>query len=240
MISSRSRRSLVGATLAVLIGLSVGRGSAASLSLSSQMLTPYRTCVLSAIPTTTASVVDATVKQGSATSNFGTATTSVVSSASGANQRSYVRFDLTACSPSIPSTATVRLATLRLYLSGLPTACRTIDVFRVTASWTETGLTWTNQPFGTTINNPASGSRTAAIAVGTPSGCANLAAGYIVGGSVTADVAAFVAGSTSNFGWMLRDDVEGSSTTRTSTFSAKELAAVGQVPQLVVTYVAVP
>jgi hypothetical protein len=240
MISSRSRRSVVGATLALLVGLSVGRGSAASLSLSSQMLTPYRTCLLSATPTTTASVVDATVKQASATTNFGGATTTIVSSASGANQRTYVRFDLSTCSPSIPSTATVRLATLRLYLSAVPAACRTIDVFRVTASWTETGLTWNNQPFGTTINNPASGSRTAAIAIGTPVGCTNQAAGYVAGGSVTADVAAYVGGSASNFGWMLRDDVEGSATTRTSTFSAKELASVGQVPQLVITYVAVP
>jgi hypothetical protein len=240
MIWSPARWSVVGAALALLVGLSVTRGSAASLSLSSQMLTPYRTCGVSATPTTTGSVADTTVKQASATTAFGTATTSVVSSASSANQRAYLRFDLTACSPSIPSTATIRLATLRLYLSGVPAACRTIDVFRVSSTWTEAGLTWNSQPFGTTINNPASGSRTAAIAVGTPAGCTNQAAGYAAGGSVTADVAAFVAGSATNFGWMLRDDVEGSSTTRTSTFSAKNLGTIGQVPQLTITYVLVP
>jgi hypothetical protein len=39
---------------------------------------------------------------------------------------------------------------------------------------------------------------------------------------------------------MIRDDVEGSLTTRTATFSAKELGTVAQGPQLVVTYVTVP
>jgi hypothetical protein len=227
------------AALSLLVGLSVSRGAAASLNVSSQKLTPYRTCLVSATPATTPAVADATVMQASATTNFGSATTSATSSGSSANQRAYVRFDLTSCSPTIASSATIRLATLRLYLSGVPAACRTLDVFRVTASWTESGLTWNNQPFGTTVNNPASGSRSAAIAVGTPSGCTYQAAGYVAA-SVTTDVAAFVAGSASNFGWMLRDDVESSATVRTSTFSAKELATVGQVPELAITYVVVP
>jgi hypothetical protein len=61
-----------------------------------------------------------------------------------------------------------------------------------------------------------------------------------VGGTVTTDVASFVSGGASNFGWMLRDDVEGSSTTRTVTVSSKQLGTIAQEPQLVVTYVAVP
>jgi hypothetical protein len=65
-------------------------------------------------------------------------------------------------------------------------------------------------------------------------------AGYVTGAAVTSDVAAWVAGSASNFGWMIRDDAEGSVTTRTATFSAKDLGTIAQVPQLVVTYVAVP
>ena len=74
-----------------------------------------------------------------------------------------------------------------------------------------------------------------------PAGCQNLAAGtYVVGGTVTADVASFVSGASTNLGWMIRDDVEGSGATRTTTFSAKELGTVAQEPQLVVTYVTVP
>jgi len=215
-------------------------GSAASLSLTSQTLTPYRTCTISATPATTTSVIDATVRQASPTSNFGSLTSLTVASASAANQRSYLKFGLEACSPAIPSTATVRLATLRLYMTAIPAACRTIDLFRVGSSWSESGITWNSQPFGTAINNPASGSRTGTFNVGTPSGCQNQAAGYVVGGTVTSDVAAFVAGTSTNFGWMARDDVEGSSTVRTTTLSSEELASVGQVPQLVVTYVTVP
>jgi len=233
-----SRLSLIVA-FAALLGTT--SASAASLSLSSQALTPYRTCTITATPATTTALFDTTVRQGSAASNFGTLTSTNVSSGSAINQRAYLRFDLTTCSPAIPTTAVVRLATLRIYLTAVPAACRTIDVFAATASWTETGITWNNQPFGTAINNPPTASRSGSFTVGTPAGCQNQATGvYLVGGTVTSDVAAFVAGSATNFGWMLRDDTEGSATTRTVTFSSKELATVGQAPQLVVTYVAVP
>jgi hypothetical protein len=39
---------------------------------------------------------------------------------------------------------------------------------------------------------------------------------------------------------MIRDDAEGSSTTRTTTFSTKNLGTLAQAPQLVVTYVTAP
>jgi hypothetical protein len=220
---------VVSGTMAVQIG------AAASLSVNSQQITPYRSCTVTATPSSTTAVIDAGVRQGTPTTNFGTSTTNSVSSAAAANQRIYIRFDLTQCSPTIPSAATVRLATLRMYMSAVPAACRTIDIFRSTATWTEAAITWNNQPFGTTLNNPASGSRTGSFDVGTPAGCQNQAAGYTVGGTVTTDVAAFVSGTT-NYGWMLRDDVESSATTRTSTFSAKNLGTLAQAPQLVITY----
>jgi hypothetical protein len=231
----------LGLVLCVIVTLCAPSAFAASLTLTTQTFTPYRTCTITATPATTSAVVDANVRQGSPTTNFGTVTSTNVSSGSGINQRAYLRFDLTTCVPAIPSGAVVRLATLRLYLTGVPAACRTIDVYAATASWTETGITWNNQPFGSAINNPATGSRSGSFTVGTPAGCQNQATGtYLVGGTVTSDVAAFVAGSVTNFGWMLRDDTEGSFTTRTVTFSNKELATVGQAPQLVVTYVTVP
>jgi len=237
------RRRLVTALAAVVAATVLGLGiaSAAGLSLTSQKFTPYRTCTLTATPATTTAVTDASVRQGSATSNFGTQTTNNVASSSGANRRLYIRFDLSICSPAMPASATVRLATLRMYVTALPSSCRTVDIFRVTASWTETAITWNNQPFGTATNNPASGAASDTYTAGTPAGCQNLtASSYIVGAVVTSDVAAFVAGTATNYGWMLRDDVEGSATTYTQTYSAKELAAVAQAPQLVVTYVVVP
>ena len=225
--------------LSLVTGLSATTGFAASLPVASQSLTPLRTCSVTATPATTTSVADAAVRQGSPASNFGTTTSMDVASGNGANRRIHVRFDLAGCSPAIPSTAIVRTAMLRLYMTTVPGMCRTLDIFRVTTSWTEPGVTWNNQPFGTTINNPASGSRTDSFDVGTPGSCENRVTGYVSGASVTADVAAYVAGTTNN-GWMIRDDTEGSSTTRTGTFSTKELATIAQAPQLVVTYVTAP
>jgi hypothetical protein len=238
------RGSLIAIVAGIAIGLAASRGlvpaAAASLNLTSENLTPYRTCTLSATPTTTTSVIDSNVRQATATTNFGTTTTMLISSATAANQRIYLKFDLAACAPAIPSTAIVRLATLRLYATVLPAACRTVDVFRVTATWAEATITWNNQPFGTTLNNPAAGSRTDSYDIGTVAGCENLTANaYVVGATVTSDVASFVAGSATNFGWMLRDDVEASGTARSSTYSTKNLGTVPQVPQLVITYVTV-
>jgi len=216
-------------------------GFAASLNIASQAYTPYRTCVLNGTPSTTTAAIDASVRQASATTNFGTVTTNDVASGSAANRRLYIRFDLTQCNPAIPTSAVVRLATLRMYVTVLPAVCRTTDIFRVTATWTEAAITWNNQPFGTAINNPASGTATDTYAAGTPAGCENLTVNsYVTGAVVTADVAAFVAGTATNFGWMLRDDVEGSATLRTQTYAAKNLGTASQAPQLVVTYVTVP
>ncbi len=224
----------------IVLGVGLLPGSAASLSLTSQKFTPYRTCTISATPTTTTAVTDTTARQGTPAGNFGAVTPLTVSSGSAINQRTYLRFDMTVCTPAIPASATVRLATMRLYMSAVPAACRVLDIFRVTAAWGETTLTWNNQPFGTAINNPPTASRSGTFSVGTPAGCQNQAAGYVVGGTLTTDLASFVAGGATNFGWMIRDDVEGSATTRTATFTAKELGTIVQEPQLVITYVTVP
>lgn len=235
-----TRRLERAATIAVggLLGVGLVVGSAAGLSLTSQALTVLRTCTVTATPATTTAVSDTSVRQGAATTNFGTATALDVASGNNLNRRTYLRFDLTVCSPAIPAGAVIRLATLRLFMSAVPGACRTIDIFRVTAAWTEAAITWNNQPFGTAINNPATAARTDSFGAGTPVGCENTAAGYVLGAVVTADVGAFTSGAATNNGWMLRDDAEGSATLRTTTFSAKNLGTVTQAPQLIVTYVA--
>lgn len=211
--------------------------SAAGLDLAPTAFGTTMTCTLTATPTTTTVVADAEVRQSNATTNYGTQTTMTVTSSGTANRRAYVRFDLGACSPAIPSTAIVDVARLRLYVTALPSTCRTIDLFAVGTAWSETTLTWSNQPFGTALNNPASAARTDSFNAGTPTGCENRTTGtYIAGAEVTADVAAFVAGSATNFGWMLRDDVEGAGSAQTLTISAKQLGTLAQAPQLIVTY----
>jgi len=232
---------VLAAAAGILLGAGIVTGFAAGLTLTSQDLTPYRTCTITATPATTTAVADTTAQQGSASTNFGSATAITVSSSNSVNQRIYIRFDLTSCSPAIPASATVRLATLRLYMTAVPAACRVLDLFAPTIAWGEATLTWNNQPFGTSLNNPVTGSRTGTFSVGTPAGCQNQSTGaYVTGGTVTSDVAKFVAGTATNFGWMIRDDTEATSPARTATFSAKELATVAQEPQLVITYVTVP
>jgi hypothetical protein len=220
--------------------VAVGVGVTTSLSLTSQTMTPYRTCIVSGTPASTTVVADTSVRQLTPTSNYGTSTTNDVASSLAQNRRLYIRFDYSLCSPAIPASATVRLATLRMYVSALPAACRTLDLFRVTASWTESAITWNNQPFGTTVNNPPTANRTGSFDVGTPVGCRNRVVGFTTGAVVTTDVAAWIAGSATNYGWMVRDDVENSATARTSTFSAKDLGIAAQAPELVITYVTVP
>ena len=89
---------------------------------------------------------DSYVVQNQGDTNYGTETTMEVRSYDalfGAqNRRSFVEFDLS----SISSAATILSATTRLYLATAPAGSRYYDLHRVTASWTETGITWNNQP----------------------------------------------------------------------------------------------
>jgi hypothetical protein len=229
----RYRKTAFAIAFAVAFGAS--SAFAASLTVNSNTLTTFHTCVATAVASSSTVSVDSFVNQGNTGQNNGTSTTMTVNSAS-SNTRTYVQFDLTKCVPAIPSTATVRVATLRLYTTVVPSVCRTHDIFRVTTAWTETGITWANQPFGTTINNPASGSATSQMVIGTGCAANTTANAYVTGWNVTSDVAAFVAGTATNDGWMIRDDVEGSSTARNSTYESSEIGAANKGPQLVIDY----
>ncbi|HEY3211248.1 MAG TPA: DNRLRE domain-containing protein [Actinomycetota bacterium] len=229
-----------GLVLLGIVHLVAEPGLAATISLTSKPLTVYRTCTLTATPNTTTAETDSYVEQASANSNNGTAATMDVQSRNNANRRVYVRFDLARCRPSIPSSSTVTNALLRLFVTAIPGVCRTEDAFRSAASWTETGVTWNNQPFGTSVNNPPSSQRTDAITVGAAP-CQNSTANvYVSGWSVIPDVQAFVSGTATNYGWMIRDDAENSATTRNARFSSKEANLLAQSPQLVITYIASP
>jgi hypothetical protein len=204
-------------------------GMASSLSVTSANLTSYRTCVVQGYPSTTTAESDTYVAQDTGTSNFGTAATMDVQSRSTSkNRRSYVKFDLTKCSPAIASTASVKVATLRLMVTVLASSCRTDDVYRVTATWTETGITWNTSPTN-------AGTLTSAANVGTAP-CTTSAANTYVNWDVTSEVATFVAGTATNFGWMVRDRTENSAGTNVNTYVTKETGILGTAPQLVVNY----
>jgi hypothetical protein len=194
---------------------------AASLSLSPKALVvytsassvPVSSCTLTAAGDTYAD--GAVLNQGT---NFGTATQLHVRSDALGNKRSFVRFDVSSC---IPSGARIKTATMSLFLATAPGASRTHQAHRVTASWDETTLTWSNQPG--VVASP-----TDSVATGTTN---NVTLSW----TVTSDVQAFADG-TANNGWRLADSAEGSLGAQEGRYNSREHAAVGQRPSLSITY----
>jgi hypothetical protein len=210
----------------LLIGGAVG--FAASLALTPKALAVFTSA--SSVPISTCTLTpaaDTYAYQDSSGSNFGTATTLHVRSAetgfiltSPDNKRSFARFDLSSC--SIPTSARVLTATMRLFMSTAPSATRTYQVHRVTQAWGETTLDWDNQP--------------TAVATATASAATGTTSNVTIQWNVLADVNAFVAGTTTNQGWRVRDSVETSGTAREGRFNAREHATVSQRPSLAITY----
>jgi hypothetical protein len=207
--------------------LASGVGFAAALAITPRALTvytspdtvPISTCTL------TAPVADTYAHEGSSGGNFGTATTLHVRSAVVLvvipdNKRSFVRFDLSSC--SIPSSARVETARLKLFLSTAPGQNRTFQVHRVTAPWGETTLTWGNQP-------SVAGSVTSSVGTGTTSN-------VYLEWDVLADVRAFVDGTLTDNGWRVKDSTESSGSAFEGRFNSREHATAAQRPSLVVTY----
>jgi hypothetical protein len=85
---------------------------------------------------------DAWLEQNSSSSNKGTdSDLKVKAQGSTDNFRAVVRFAF----PTLPAGCEVETATLRMYASSAKTG-RTLQALRLTATWTETGVTWANQP----------------------------------------------------------------------------------------------
>ena len=132
-------------------------------------------------------------------------------------KRSFVLFDLS----SIPAGSTISSATLDLCAVAVPAATRTYQIERVTAAWTESGITWSNQP------TVAAAPSATATTPSTP-GCMTWA--------VTADVQDWVQGLASNFGWRVRDSSEGTGPALTTFRTHEDVAVPSEQPKLTVTY----
>jgi hypothetical protein len=206
--------------------------SATTLTVTPKPASAFRTCILSGYPTTSTAVADTWADENGKTSNKGGGTIVQVTSRSGHNKRAFLRFDLTKCAPVLASTASVKQATLRLFLSQRPESTRTYNVERVvtpcpesaTTCWTEGGLTWNNQPsVSATVTSNLSLTSASAL--------------QYYDGDVTADAAAFVAGTASNYGWRIADSAEGNATAVNAQFRTKNTTGnAAGAPQLVITY----
>jgi hypothetical protein len=168
---------------------------------------------------TPAPAADSHVSELLLLSNFGTSATLDVRSLLLDNARAFVRFDIGSC--SIPGNALVVGASLELRLLTAPSASRTHDVYRTTAAWTETGVTWSNQP-------GVAGTATASAEAGT-------APNVTLTWDVTTDVRAFVSG-TANHGWRLSDRTESSVTSRAAQYGSRQHGTPGSRPMLSITY----
>jgi hypothetical protein len=130
----------------------------------------------------------------------------------------FVRFDVS----SIPAGSAVTHASLMLCFSSDPGGAqgRIHELRRVTSDWTETGVTWNNEPtVSTTVTD--------AITVPSGSQCVTF--------TVTADVQAWVDGAP-NYGWGLNDQDEVTPGGSVTTYATREYGTAGQRPQLVVAY----
>ena len=207
--------------VAALATIAVVPAAAASLPVASSTVTISNRLYGAAQTCTLNASADSYVALDASGSNFGTATSLQVGPAVLATRRSFVRFDLTACSPAIPADALVQSAKVRLTVSALAAATRTYELRATSASWVETTITWSNQP---AVSSTVSG--TAVVTLGS-------LAGTVVEWTAISDVQAFVTGAATNAGWRIGDASEGGLGTPLL-FGSRE-AASGK-PQLTITY----
>jgi hypothetical protein len=136
---------------------------------------------------TLTAVADAWIDQSSPSANKGSDSILKVMSKSGnANLRALVRFDL----PSAPAGCVVDTASLRVFAGSASGSPRTLEALRVGSAWSESGVTWSNQP------------GTAGAAVTTTSGT-----GYRQWNVAALVQAMYSAGS--SHGFLIRDANEG-------------------------------
>lgn len=131
--------------------------------------------------------------------------------------RDLLRFDL---SPTIPAGQLIISATLTLYVRDGETVPNTIGVHQVLTSWTESGVTWNNQP----AHQPTAAS---SQTIGTPPG--------FVTWDVTQLVRDWYSGASPNNGLKLVSTSETVGTFDSKTFDSKEKAG-GNLPCLSVEY----
>lgn len=135
----------------------------------------YQRIVLGQMPVGSRIIIDPTIKlqvadtenlgdsyvdQSSPTINYGTVTSFYVKNYVTSSQRGYIKYNLS----SIPAGATIDNAVLYLYVDSVLISESVSTYHQVNDSWTETGITWNNQPCpGTGCNATAENTTTVSI-----------------------------------------------------------------------------
>lgn len=143
---------------------------------------------------------DSWVDQSAPSNNNGSdSVLKVTSKSTNLNTRAFIDFDL----PSRPTGCVVTAATLYMYVTS-PVSGRTLEARQVAGSWTEGGITWSNQPATT----------------GTPATATIPGAAGWVGWTVTSLVESQY--SAGNFGFRLSDQTENFSGGAEQQFGSRE------------------
>lgn len=212
-----SRACLLIAGLLVLSATGTTLGLAAGTGLSAERLTTYSAAT--SVPLERCTLTAVADSDVDTLFNAGTATTLRVQSSNLGNRRAFVRFDLASC--GLGADDAIRAAAVSLSIGTAPSSSRTHEVRRVTATWSETGITSTNQP-------AVAASATAVQATGTTAGAS-------VTWDVLADVQAFRSGTT-NDGWRISDAAENAATAVEVVYRSREAATAGDRPKLTIDY----
>ena len=173
------------------------------------------------------STADSHIDQNAQTTNSGNVDPILVESRASKAKRIVVRFDVS----TIPSEAAVKSAALSMRMTKAPGQSRTYGAHRITGTtlWTETGVTW-NSRNGTTNWTTAGGDFNAATDTTTTGTTGNVTLSW----DIPADVQAWVDGSATNNGILIKDETEGPK--GKSEFASKENGTAANRPKLVVTY----
>ncbi len=164
----------------------------------------------------TPSNMDSWIDQNNQSYNGGSDTTMSVQNRNNQARRSLIYFDIS----SIPENATINSATLELYATAVPSSSQLLDIYRITQSWTENGVNWSNQPTYTTPIVQIDG---------------GTSAGWKIW-NVKSIVESWHNGSYTNYGFLLKCNVENSNQTRLYQFATKENSTQSYRPILRINY----
>jgi hypothetical protein len=172
---------------------------------------------------------DTQVDAANPNANAGAGTAMHVGVQSSAANRSLVRSFVT----NLPPTAIVLSAQLRCYQDYTTGGGDLIDAYRVLQPWTQNEATWNSNTTTTAWTTPGLGAGTDRLAAPSDTSYAPPLAQQIFF-DVTADVSAFLAGTATDHGWVLINQVE--TGTPVARFRTSEYGIVDQRPYLIIRY----
>ncbi len=206
-----------------------------SLLLLTSLLSIATIPIASAAEATIQPSADSYMNEGAKDTNYGGQSYIEVSSKPSAwgNARGIIEFDLS----SIPSGSTITSVTLSLYLYSTRGTNRTYCLHKVTKNWTESGVTW-NKYDGTNNWTTSGGDYEATASATVTAGAVYNTWVDWSSSALASDVSDFVNNPSTNFGWIIKDQTEGSSNQDWVRFYSKEHTDTTLRPKLTVTYTA--